>query len=211
METWEAIRSRRNVRLFTDQPIPGDHLDEILEAGRRAPSSQNWQPWDFVVVTERSRLVELSSVAPGAGHVAGAAAAVAICASSTLPEGRLRTLYFDFGQATMSMMLAAAGLRIGSGHAGVADRELASAVLGLPDDRLCAHIISFGYPADRELSLIRRPARRPLSEVVHRERWLADTAPPPKAHTAPPPKADIRDTYASSDGHPASPSLGTPR
>jgi nitroreductase len=41
METWEAIRSRRNVRSFDDRPVPGDHLDEILEAGRRAPSSQN--------------------------------------------------------------------------------------------------------------------------------------------------------------------------
>jgi nitroreductase len=172
METWEAIRSRRNIRSFTDQPIPGDHLDEILEAGRRAPSSQNWQPWDFVVITERPRLVELSAVAPGAGHVAGAAAAVAVCASTSLPEDRLRTLYFDLGQATMSMMLAAAGLRIGSGHAGVADQALARSVLGLPDDRFCAYIISFGYPADRPQDIIRRPSRRPLAEVVHRETWL---------------------------------------
>jgi nitroreductase len=172
METWEAIRSRRNVRSFTDQPIPGDHLDEILEAGRRAPSSQNWQPWDFVVITERSRLSKLSSVAPGAGHVAGAAAAIAVCAS-LLPEDRQRTLYYDLGQATMSMMLAAAGLRIGSGHAGVTDRELARSVLGLPADRFCAYIISLGYPADRPLSMIRRPSRRPLPEIVHREQWLA--------------------------------------
>jgi nitroreductase len=172
LETWEAIRSRRNVRSFTDQPIPGDHLDEILEAGRRSPSSQNWQPWDFVAVTERSRLVKLSSVAPGAGHVAGAAAAVAVCASAALPPDRQRTLYFDLGQATMSMLLAAAGLRIGGSHAGVADRELASSVLGLPADRFCAYIISLGYPADRPLSMIRRPSRRPLAEVVHREQWL---------------------------------------
>jgi nitroreductase len=67
METREAIRSRRNVRSFDDRPIPGDHLDEILEAGRRSPSSQNWQPWDFVVVTERAQLARLSQVGPGAG------------------------------------------------------------------------------------------------------------------------------------------------
>jgi nitroreductase len=176
METWEAIRSRRNVRSFTDQPIPDDHLDEILEAGRRAPSSQNWQPWDFVVVTSRPRLAELSVA--GSGHLAGAAAAVAVCASGSAPgdpvsDRRVRTLYFDLGQATMSMMLAAAGLRIGSGHAGVADQELARSVLRLPADKFCAYIVSFGYPADRELSLIRRPNRRPFTEVVHRETWLA--------------------------------------
>ena len=70
METWEAIRSRRNVRSFEDRALPEDHLNEILEAGRRAPSSQNWQPWDFVVVTEREQLVKLSQTWQGAGHVA---------------------------------------------------------------------------------------------------------------------------------------------
>ena len=46
MQTWDAITSRRNVRSFADRPIPAAELDQILEAGRRAPSSQNWQPWD---------------------------------------------------------------------------------------------------------------------------------------------------------------------
>src|SRR5882724_1241215 len=55
MQTWEAIASRRNVRAFDDRPIPAADLDRILEAGRRAPSSQNWQPWDFIVVTDRGR------------------------------------------------------------------------------------------------------------------------------------------------------------
>jgi nitroreductase len=176
VETWEAIRSRRNVRSFTGQPVPDDHLDEILEAGRRAPSSRNWQPWDFVVVSSRPQLAELSKVAPGAGYVANAAAAVALVAPVIDPgtaDGarRLRTLYFDLGQATVSMMLAAAGLRIGSGHAGVGDQDLARQVLGLPADRFCAYLIAFGYPADRELRMIRRPDRRPFDEVVHRDHW----------------------------------------
>ena len=44
MQTWDAITSRRNVRSFADRPIPPADLDRILEAGRRSPSSQNWQP-----------------------------------------------------------------------------------------------------------------------------------------------------------------------
>ena len=52
MQTWEAIRSRRDVRSFEDRAVPTDHLNEILEAGRRAPSARNRQPWDFVVVTD---------------------------------------------------------------------------------------------------------------------------------------------------------------
>jgi nitroreductase len=169
--TWEAIRSRRNVRAYTDVPLSGDHLDEILEAGRRAPSSQNWQPWDFVVVTSRPALVSLSEVQGrgGSEHVASAAAAVGVVAQ--VVEGSERRLYFDLGQAVMSMMLAAAGLKIGSCHAGVSDQDLARRVLGLPGDRSCAYVISFGYPADRELTLIRYPARRAFDEVVHRDHW----------------------------------------
>ena len=62
MQTWDAIRARRNVRTFTEQPIASRDLDQILEAGRRAPSASNWQPWDFVVVTDRAQLQRLSGV-----------------------------------------------------------------------------------------------------------------------------------------------------
>ena len=62
MQTWDAITSRRNVRSFADRPIPVAELDQILEAGRRAPSSQNWQPWDFIVVTDQGQLRELAKV-----------------------------------------------------------------------------------------------------------------------------------------------------
>ena len=180
MQTWEAIRSRRDVRSFEDRAVPSDHLNEILEAGRRSPSSQNWQPWDFVVVTERERLVKLAQTWQGAGHVAHSAATVALVASppsvpsvpSALEQERRRgTLYYDLGQATMSIMLAAAGLGIGSCHSSVGDQDLAREVLGFPDDKFCAYMISLGYPADRPLSLIRRPDRRPFEEVVHREQW----------------------------------------
>ena len=171
METWEAIRSRRNVRSFDDRPLPADHLNEILEAGRRAPSSQNWQPWDFIAVTERERLVKLSQTGQGAGHVAHSAATIALVASPPELERRRGTLYYDLGQATMSIMLAAAGLGIGSCHSAVGDQELAREVLGFPADKFGAYMISLGYPADRPLSLIRRPDRRPLDEVVHREHW----------------------------------------
>src|SRR5580692_10259351 len=112
MQTWDAITSRRNVRSFTGQPVPAAHLDQILEAGRRSPSSQNWQPWDFILVTERARLGELAGVWRGAAHVAGAAAAIAVIGPAADNEfGRAQ---FDLGQAVMAMTLAAADLGIGS-------------------------------------------------------------------------------------------------
>jgi nitroreductase len=167
MQTWDAITSRRNVRSFTDRPIPAADLDRILEAGRRAPSSQNWQPWDFIVVTDREQLRALARVWRGAGHVAGSAATIAVIGPpADNPFGRAQ---LDLGQATMAMLLAAADLGIGSCHAGVADLPLACELF--PEDRDWAFLISLGYPADRPLTPIRNPDRRPFSDVVHRGHW----------------------------------------
>jgi nitroreductase len=171
METWDAIRARRNVRAFSERAIdPGD-LDRILEAGRRAPSSTNWQPWDFVVVTERQRLVALSKVFEWARPVAGSAATIALVAPTPEDARRRDWIEYDFGQATMAMMLAAADLGIGSGHSAVTDQALARRLLELPEDRWCVYLVPLGYPADRPLAPIARPNRRPFDDVVHREVW----------------------------------------
>jgi len=75
VETWDAIRARRNVRTYRPDPVPASDLDRITEAGRLAPSASNRQHWDFVVVTDPDQLRALSTVWRGAGHIAGAAAA----------------------------------------------------------------------------------------------------------------------------------------
>jgi nitroreductase len=171
METWDAITSRRNVRQFSDRLIAEDALDRILEAGRRAPSSRNWQPWDFVVVTDRAQLRALSKVWRGAGHVADSAVAIALVVEDTDDQPRRETARYDLGQTTMAMMIAAADQGIGAGHSGVEDQALAREILGVPDDRRVAYLVDLGYPADRPLRPIKRPDRRPFDEVVHRGRW----------------------------------------
>jgi nitroreductase len=171
VETWDAIRSRRNVRSYQERAIAPEHLDRILEAARRTPSAGNQQAWDFVVCTDREQLTQLAKVWRGARHVAGSAATIALVAP-TPGDARARDLIqYDLGQATMSIMLAAADLGIGSAHAAVSDQELARRLLGFPEDRFCAWLITLGVPADRPLMPIQRPNRRPFEEVVHRGRW----------------------------------------
>lgn len=171
METWDAIRARRNVRSYGEEAIAPEDLDRILEAARRTPSAGNQQAWDFVVCTDREQLTQLAKVGPAAGHVAGSAATIALVAP-TSDDAQLRDLIqFDLGQASMSVMLAAADLGIGSAHAGVQDQALARRLLGFPADRFCALLTTLGVPADRPLTLIERPDRRPFDEVVHRGRW----------------------------------------
>ena len=169
MQTWEAVTSRRNVRSFADRPIPEADLDRILEAGRRSPSSQNWQPWDFVLVTDRALLTELAKVWRGAGHVAHSAATIVVVGPAG--DNAFRRAQLDLGQATMAMMIAAADLGIGSCHAGIADMPRVRELLGIPDDRDWALLISLGYPADRPLTPIKNPDRRAFDDVVHRGHW----------------------------------------
>ena len=171
METWDAIRSRRNVRSYRTDTVPAADLDRIAEAAWRAPSASNRQHWDFIIVTDPDRLRALSGVWRGAGHIAGAAAAIALAVPHT-DDDRTRLLdYYDLGQATYAMTLAAADLGIGTGHAAVEDQSLARELLGFPDDRYLAYLLSVGYPADRPLRVIKRPDRRPFNEVVHRGHW----------------------------------------
>ena len=107
MEAWDAIRARRNVREYTSEPVSDDDLNRIAEAGWRAPSAKNRQAWDFVIVTDKGQLQELSTVWRGAGHIAGAAAAIAFVIPEPPDERRRVTDQYDVGQATMAIMLAA--------------------------------------------------------------------------------------------------------
>src|SRR6185437_15435002 len=170
METWDAIRARRNVRQYTDQPIAREDLERICEAGRRAPSAGNGQPWDFVVVTDRAQLIELAKVwEPGGRHIAQSAATIALVAREPEDERQRGLMLYDFGQATAYMMLAAADAGIGSGHSAVADQQQAQRVLGFPDGYLAVYLIGLGYPAGRS-------GRSPGPTGGPSTRWSTGTA-----------------------------------
>lgn len=173
MDTWDAISRLRAIRSFSDQPLDPSHLDRILRAGRRAPSSKNTQRWAFVVCQDRGHLGELSKVGPFAGHIAGAAAAVALVTPDAEHVDQRGWIMLDAGQAAQNMMLAAWDLGVGSAHAAVYDDALARDLLGYPDQQRCDLILSLGYPADP--SMMSRPlgkgGRQPFEEIVHWERW----------------------------------------
>ncbi len=173
MDVWTAVITQRAVRDFSDRPIPDEALERILDAGRRAPSSKNTQPWEFVVVTDRERLRALSGLGRYAGHLAGATVGVAFVTEDPANPEALAKILYDVGHATQSMMLTALELGIGSVHAAIYDRDPAARLLGLPAGRRCDFALSLGYPARQ--GLLARPRRkvprRSLDEVVHRETW----------------------------------------
>ena len=173
MDVWTAIVTQRAIRKFSDRPIDEGTLERLLDAGRRAPSSKNSQPWEFVVVTDREQLRKLSQTGRYAGHLAGATIAVAFVTDDPANAEALAKVLYDVGHATQSMMLLGVELGIGSVHAAIYDRDSAGRILGLPPGKRCDFALSLGYPA-RE-GLLDRPRRkvprRSLDELVHRDRW----------------------------------------
>jgi nitroreductase len=170
MNVSDAIRTKRAVRKFTDQPLSEDVALAILNAGRRSQSSKNEQSWQFIAIQDKAILEELSQCGEWAGHLAGAALAVAILTPD--PTEKFQTL-FDAGQASAFMQLAAWELGVGSCPASLYDFERTRAILGFPPEWHLRIAISFGYPAD-ETKLSAPPkkgGRRELEEVAHWDKW----------------------------------------
>jgi nitroreductase len=184
MQTWDSIRARRNVRSFREERLSDESLNRIVEAAWRSPSASNRQLWSFVLCTDPEIIGAMAQTWEAASWVGSAPAAVALLNPknpgdpvgyanpiSVDPRKMREIMQYDLGQATMAMMIAAADLGIGSGQASVVDTRLAQRVLGFPDDWYCGWIVAFGYPADRPLQPIQRPRRKPLQQVIHRNRW----------------------------------------
>jgi len=170
MNVSEAIRTKRAVRKFRDEPLPEDVVKAILNAGRRSQSSKNEQAWQFVAIQDKAVLKALSECGTWAGHLAGAALGVAILTPD--PDGKFQIM-FDAGQVAAFMQLAAWELGVGSVPASLYEHEKAREILGFPPEWHVRIALSFGYPLEEErLSAApKKGGRRSLEEVVHWERW----------------------------------------
>lgn len=172
MDALTALSTLRVVREFDDRTVSAEALKTILDAGRRAGSSKNLQRWAFVTVTDEETLGALSKVGDYAGHLAGAAVAIALV-TPTPTAGDPLSVMWDLGRAAQNMTLAGWAMGIGSVPATVYDQPLCRSILGYPHDQWCEYLLSFGYPADSG-DLTRPPkagGRLGLDELLHEERW----------------------------------------
>ena len=170
MNVSEAIRTKRAVRKFLDKPLPDEVITAILNAGRRSQSSKNEQTWQFIAIRDKSILKELSQCGEWAGHLAGAALAVAILTPE--PTAKFQTM-FDAGQAAAFMQLAAWELGVGSCPASIYEPEKARKILGFPAEWHLRIALSFGYAADENIfsAALKKGGRKGLEDVVHWDKW----------------------------------------
>lgn len=159
MDAYLAIVSRREVREYSDRPLPDDVVHRILDAGRLSGSSKNSQNWEFVIVTDKEALAECVYEP---SNVRGAALAVAVAGSARA---------FDFGRCAQNMLVAAWNEGVGSSPNGVRDADGAERIVGAP----VAIVLTFGYPANPRDPSSRsaeqwsaRANRKPFGEVVRR-------------------------------------------
>lgn len=170
MDVSEAIRSKRAIRQFQQTPLKNDDILVILNAGRRAQSSKNSQPWQFIAITDKPILLALSKCGQWANHLAGAALGVAIVTPN--PTEKFQTM-FDAGQAAAYMQLAAWELGIGSCPASIYEDEKARHILSFPEEWFLRIALSFGYPLNENelISPPRKLGRKKIDEIVHWNSW----------------------------------------
>ncbi len=169
MDITTALLDRRSIRKFSSKPVDKNHLEAMLEAAMYAPSARNYQPWHFVVVTDRSRLDRLAEIHPYASMLNTATAAILVCGDQQ-KESMDAYNAINGSAATQNILLSAFGMGIGSCWLGVYPREQRmkeiGEYLGLPGHILPVSLIALGYPDERKP----RPDRfDPVR--IHYEEW----------------------------------------
>lgn len=169
MDVFEAINSRHSVRGYTNEPVPDELLEQVLEAGRRAPTASNKQPLRILVLHTAGREEELSRIYRPAWFVQ----APILLAVVPVPDAAWHSTegrsYADIDAAIVMdhMVLAATALGLGTCWVAAFDRAAAREVLGLPDDLDPIAFTPLGHSSVTPGS----SARRPLEKLVKYERW----------------------------------------
>lgn len=170
-ELTRFLRRLRAIRSFSAESVEDGVLEDILSVARWSGSSRNAQPWAFVVVQRQATRDALAALSASARHVQAAPVAILVAMPEELPV----TSAYDEGRVAERILLAAAahGLGAAIGWFGKESRPEVRRLLGLPDDRFVRTAISIGHPAAGAERARSAPgeARRPLAELVHRERW----------------------------------------
>lgn len=151
MECIEALKTRRSIRKFTDEQIPKSILMDILDAGRLAPTAGNCQPWQFIVVNERSVIAELKNAAFGQELLDSAATVIIVCADPQKSEkyGEMGMTYYcllDCANAAQNILLAAHALGYGGCWMGGFSERRVKKALEIPEEIRVVSMIPLGRP-----------------------------------------------------------------
>ena len=169
MEAMTALFSRRSTRLFTSKTVSSDVLNDILRAGMCAPSAGDERPWHFIVLTDKTLLLEIPKFHPYAGMLKQVQTAVLVCGDPGLQK-RKGYWVLDCAAATENMLLAAHAKGLGSVWCGIyptEDRIInCRKLLALPEHIVPFSLLPLGFPAENKQNADRFDPSR-----VHQNGW----------------------------------------
>jgi nitroreductase len=152
METLKAIHTRRSIRQYQDKPISLEIITRLLAASMAAPSARNQQPWEFIVVTEKSLLEKIAKVNPYAQMATEAPLAILVCGNLNI-ETSPGYWVIDCAAATQNLLLAAHALGLGAVWTGTYPNEERmddyTELFSLPEHILPHSMVVIGYPSER--------------------------------------------------------------
>lgn len=168
MDVNDAVLSRLTVREYKSDPVPDEVVNKLLEAGRLAPSSQNLQPWHFIVIQSGETIRRLGELATQGPFIGDAPMAIAIATDDT-PRAQL-----DAGRALQQMELVAWEEGLGTCFVGIRQAEQNQAIkdlLDIPDHLVLLTVLPFGYRLNADMGRFGRRNRKSLEQVAHVERF----------------------------------------
>ncbi len=184
MDIFEAIKTRRSIRKYTDAAVEDGKLLAVLEAVRQSPSWANFQCWRLVVVKDKTVKEKISALSyvesyfapkgyksnPSMKALAEAPVVIVLCADPARSGSIRGQEYYlvDAGLAAENLMLAARGHGLGTVFVGVYDEENLKRLLGIPAEIRIVGLFPLGYPTEQKKD---GPARKPLQEICFQERW----------------------------------------
>jgi len=171
LELFEAIKTRRSIRAFTNEEVSEEEVRKLIDAARHAPSAGNIQPWEFVIVRDPQRKHRLAAAALNETFIEEAPVVIVVCTNeiqSDLGYGdRGVTLYClqDTAAATQNILLAACALGLGTCWVGAFYEEEVRKVVNAPRGVRPVAIVPVGHPAEKPSPRLKRP----VTDIVHYE------------------------------------------
>jgi nitroreductase len=166
--TLALLKGRRSIRRYRPDPVPDEMVEQLLEAGRWAPSASNRQPWAFIVIRDEAVRREVAQHAAYYfvrwAHVDEAPLLIVLCGDARNRIYR-QFLHEDIGLAGSQIMLQAHALGLGTCWIGGLDRPALAAILKVPEGMEIIGLLTVGFPAEDPPP----PPRKPLADIVHYE------------------------------------------
>lgn len=151
MEAIEAILTRQSVRHFVPTSVPQEEINIILKAAMQAPSAVNTQSWQFIVITDRAILEEITRFHSFAGALKEAPLAILVCGDARDEVGTGRWIQ-NCSAATQNILLAAHARGLEAVWLGIHPEEQRiegmRSLLNLPDVVMPLSLVAIGYPAN---------------------------------------------------------------